>query len=519
VVFPQHLAINPGKSSRFPFLVHDEPGEIFPYDPSRRTLRFFRALSVLFGIVSFVIFARILHLLMPESPRAASIILLVAAVWPNNLQVFSVVSNDGLVCLLSLCLILAVLNCIKNDRPCWKQGLVIGTILALGLIAKMTILLTAGALFVVLLLDSILDRDRGRAYLRILPAVSFPLFLIAGPAIVSRIIWYGDPTGEALLKTLTPAWFRPSPRSFVEVLSAMAQILPGSFLADLCWQQLTLPLISLELFLLWFFFNVFMAIRTALFTFCKKPCREETLKRVLVFSSFFFMFLALYHISVNWVGMQFRHVWNLWPMTLLAPYFAVNGAKFIGAVRRERILNIVFSGLMLMFIAINVLILYNYIIAYKPVQSESRTNLDYSTLINYWVQNPQLGVAYLDTPGMTDVIAYRYFAQNHDWNNVLSHARRALQKGAKERESRLMCVRALLSLGRPNEAIEVLRKGGDHSHEARLLEVDLLVDLGHFQDARQQIRQILPEVPTDVRVRLESILKKISTKPQGNLSK
>jgi hypothetical protein len=452
VVFPDHLAINPDKNPRFPFLVHDDPGEVFPFDPPRRSLRFLRALSVFFGIAAFVVFAQILHLLMPENPRGASIILLVAALWPNNLQVFSVVSNDGLVFLLSLGLVLAVLNCIKVNRPSWKQGLLVGTIFGLALLTKMTILLTAAALFVVVLLDSILDRHRGWAYLKMLPAVFLPVLLLAGPFIISRIIWYGDPTGEELLKVLTPAWVRPSPRSFVATAQAMWEVLPGRFLADLCWQQLTLPLISLQLFLLWSLFNLAMGVRTMFFGF-KKPRRTEVLHAVLVLSSFVFMFVVLYRISANWVGMQFRHVWNLWPMTLLAPYFAVHGLKFLRRVNKERILNIIFVAVMLLLIPTNCLILYNDVVACKPVERPCRADLDYFTLINYWSQNPHLGMAYLDETGFTDVKAYRQFAENHDWNNALFYARRALEKGANEGESRLMVLRALRILGRPNDAL------------------------------------------------------------------
>jgi hypothetical protein len=356
VVFSDYLAINPDKNPRFPFLVHDDPGEIFPFDPPRRTLRFFRALSVLFGIAAFVVFARILHLLMPENPRGANIILLVAALWPNNLQVFSVVSNDGLVFLLSLGLVLAVLNCIKVNRPSWKQGLFVGIIFALGLLTKMTILLTAAALSCVVLLDSILDRRRGAAYLKVLPAVFLPVLLLAGPFVISRIIWYGDPTGQELLKILTPAWIRPSPRSFVATAQAMWEILPGRFLADLCWQQLNLPLISLQLFVLWALFNLAMGIRATFLGFNKRPSKE-VLHAVLVLSSFVCMFVVLYRISANWVGMQFRHVWNLWPMTLLAPHFAIHGLKFLKRVNKERILNMIFVALMLLLIPTNCLVL------------------------------------------------------------------------------------------------------------------------------------------------------------------
>jgi len=324
VAFPNHLAINPDKNPNRPYLVHDHPGEVFPFDPARKTLRYFRTLSLLLGIVSFILFAQMLRLVMPENPQCAGIILLLAALWPNNLQVFSIVSNDSLAYLFNLIVILALLHAFIADTPSWKHGFILGTSLALAILSKMTILITLAAFFPVLVFDFIVDRHRGKRYLRILPSVLLPLLLLAGPFIISRTIWYGSPTGEGVLKILTPGLVRPSPLSFTAVITAMSQILPGRFLADLCWQQLTLPLISLQLFLLWFIFNAMIMVRIAFVSF-RRVDYEQIIYMVLVLSSFFFMFFALYHISSHWIGMQFRHVWSLWPITLLAPYFAIKG--------------------------------------------------------------------------------------------------------------------------------------------------------------------------------------------------
>jgi hypothetical protein len=74
--------------------------------------------------------------------------------------------------------------------------------------------------------------------------------------------------------------------------------------------------------------------------------------------------------------------------------------------------------------------------------------------MDHWVENPHLGMAYLDETGLTDVKAYRQFAENHDWKNALFYARRALERGANKEESRLMILRALATLGRPDEALE-----------------------------------------------------------------
>lgn len=515
VVFPDHLAINPDKNPNRPFLVHDHLGEIFPFDPLRKTLRFFRALSVLLGIAAFVIFARILRLAIPENPEAVNIILLVFALWPNNIQMFSVVSNDALAYLLSLSLTLALLHSLKARQPSWKQGLLIGVTLALGLLSKMTILITVAALFPVLIFDLILDRRRVRPYLKMLPAVLLPVFLLAGHFMTSRTIWYGSPTGEGLHNVLIPAMAYTARLSFAELTRAMVQILPGRFLADLCWQHLTLPLVSLQFFVLWLSSNMLMAIRIVSPSF-RKLCREGMLHRVLVLSSLALMFVVLHRIFAKYVHVQIRHVWNLWPMTLLALPFAVQGTTFLRQVNRKRILNISFVALIAILVPVNFLVLYNYILMYKPAEGVSRPNLDYFTFTDCYAQSQYKAAAYLDTSGLTDVAAYRHFANKHDWENVLFHARHALEKGANEHEDRLMCARAFRSLGKPNEALGVLQEGGRHSPEGQVLEISLMIDIRRFDDAEERIRRLLPEAPPNVRVQLESMLKKIGAKPRNN---
>ncbi len=436
VVFPNHLAINPDKNPNRPYLVHDHPGEVFPFDPARKTLRYFRTLSLLLGIVSFILFAQMLRLVMPENPQCAGIILLLTALWPNNLQVFSVVSNDSLAYLFNLIVILVLLHTLKADTPSWKHGLIIGISLALAILSKMTILITLAAFFPVLVFDFIVDRRRGKRYLRILPAVLLPLLLLAGPFIISRTIWYGSPTGEGVLKILTPGLVRSSPLSFTAVITAMSQILPGRFLADLCWQQLTLPLISLQLFLLWFIFNAMIAVRIAFANF-RRVDYEQILYMVLVLSSFFFIFFALYRISSHWIGMQFRHVWSLWPITLLAPYFAIKGLKFLKLVNRKTILSIIFASLMIILVSVNFLILYNFVLMYKPIEGVSRPDLDYFSFSDNFAQSPQKASEYLDSTGLSDVMAYKDLIHTDDWHNALFHASRAFEKSPNEHEAPL----------------------------------------------------------------------------------
>lgn len=513
-VYPDYLPVNPDKNPRFPFLTHDAPGELFPYDQARRTLRVFRLISALMGIASLVVFHKILRILIPSNPGVVNTTLLVAAIWPNNLHMFSIVSNDALVYLLSLALVLTSLHCLQADEPHWKQGLLVGTLFALGLLTKMTALLTGLVVTVLFAWDAMGSRKRALFYLRLLPSVLIPIAIVAGPFLFLGFQWYGSLTRGALLETLTPALVRHAPRSFGMNLMAMWDILPGTFVAALQWQQLTYPTISLPLFILWLLFGVAMAVRTGLFIFGGMS-RQELLSRLLVLASFGLMSLALYRIASNWIGMQFRHAWNLWPMTLAAPYFAFQGVKCLRGINGQRMVTIVFVGLLLLLLPTNFLVLYDSVRAYRTSPGPWRADLNYFRLIDYWVQNPEVGIAYLDCGDLTDVKAYRYFASKERWNTALHHARRAVQQGINEQESRLVAASALRNLRRPEEAINLLRQGIDGSFDARLLEADLLVDLKRFPEAADKILQLMRESPEDKREHLHSLFNKVTARSRG----
>ena len=462
VVFPENLSINPHKTRHAPYLVHDGIGEIFPFDSVHSTLRFFRLLSVLFGIISFIMFGRILFLIMPQNPDGRAIFLLLAALWPNNLQISSVVSNDSLCYLLSMAMVLTTLIIIKTSRPSWKHGIALGFIVALGILTKMTTMIVVAALFPIIVFDLVMDRSRWKDYLRLISAVLLPAILIAGPYIVFNIISYGSPTGENLLRILTPSFARPSPLPLSEVLAAMGSMLPDRFLADLCWQSFTLPVISSQLFVLWLSFNLLMALRVLTIK-SSKSNRHEILFVAMIMSFFLFMFIALYRIFVDWVGMQVRHVWNLWALTLLAPYFAVKDLKVLKSVNKKPILMITLTGLTPLFVLINFLVIYNFILIYQPTERISKPDLDYATFIDVYADNIERSWAYLETSGSKDITAYRDYFQKRDWKRALFHAHSALEKGANKEESLLTYTQALRALKQKEEALnphhgESLRK-------------------------------------------------------------
>jgi len=510
-VYPDYLPVNPDKNPRFPFLTHDAPGELFPYDQARRTLRVFRLISALMGIASLVVFHKILRILIPSNPGVVNTTLLVAAIWPNNLHMFSIVSNDALVYLLSLALVLTALHCLQADEPQWKHGLLGGTLFALALLTKMTALLTGLVIVALFTLDAMRCRKRALFYLRLLPSVLIPIAIVAGPFLFLGFQWYGSPMRIPLLETLTPAWVLVAPRSFLMNLMAMWDILPGTFVAALQWQQLTYPTISLPLFSVWLLLGVVMAVRTGILVL-DGTSRQEILPRLLVLASFGLMFLALYRIASTWVGIQFRHAWNLWPMTLAAPYFALKGMKCLRRLNGKSMPTIVFAALLLLLVSTNFLVLSDCVRAYRTPPGPWRADLDYFTLIDYWVQNPEVGVAYLDCGDLTDVKAYRYFARKERWEITLHHARRALQQGINEPESRLVTASALRSLRRPEEALNLLRQGNHGSFDARFMEVDVLVELERFSEAAEKILQLMREAPEDKREHLDALLNKVTAR-------
>lgn len=395
MVFPDHLAVNPDKNPNRPFLVHDGPGERFPFDAVGQTLRFFRLLSLLLGLLSFLVLVWVLRLAMPESPSARAVILLIAALWPNHLQVFSAVSNDSLVFLFSLCLMVIFLKMLKSDGLSLKHGALFGITLALGIWSKMTILLTAVAMLPVFGMDALMDRSRFKGYIKMVPAVLLPALLLSGPYFVSRTIWYDSLTGQGLLHVLVPSVLREVSLSAGTLVNAMARILPGRFLADLCWQQLTLPFLSLQLFLLWTLFNALLPFRTAL-SGVGRLGRNHFLMGIWVSSSFLFIFIALLLVFSKYVHVQIRHAWNLWPVTLLAPYFLLRGLNSLKHINTERILRMVFAGVMVILVGANCLLVYNFMLMCKPAPETTRADLDYFTYMDNFAQSRYKADAYLD---------------------------------------------------------------------------------------------------------------------------
>ena len=159
--------------------------------------------------------------------------------------------------------------------------------------------------------------------------------------------------------------------------------------------------------------------------------------------------------------------------------------------------------------AVNCLVVYNFVLMYKPARDTERQDLDYFVFMDDFAQSPYKADAYLDPTGHADERASTYFMSKSDWKNALRHARRAIEKGVEGPESRLLLVLALRELGRPAEALDNLRQAKNDSQGMRLLEIELLHDLGQDPEALEQMNRLLPQAPSEVRRRLEHIRSEI----------
>jgi tetratricopeptide (TPR) repeat protein len=204
--------------------------------------------------------------------------------------------------------------------------------------------------------------------------------------------------------------------------------------------------------------------------------------------------------------MQIRHVWHLWPVTLLAPFLSLKGSTILKRVNRERIFFIVFSGLAVLLLFSNLLVIRTFVRMFAPTGAAKHYDANYFTFSSCYAQNPYKAWAYLDPTGAADVAAYRRYARAQNWKDALFHARLALRKGAEEAESRLMCVEALTALGQAQEALDILQDTGDDSAKAKLLEINLLIDLKRFHDAANTIRHAMQFAPQDMSAQLEAML-------------
>ncbi len=314
VTFHQDLMIDPLQNPRYPFLRHDLSGQRFPYDAVNRGVHALRLVSVLLGVLTFLVLQRGFRMLFPDEPASRMFLLAASMLAPNTLQIFAIVGNDALNMLFSAATLVLAIAIVRDPGPGPGVFLLAGCCAGLAALSKLTGLAALGVAGTLWAIDGLANgrvATYARGMLRFVPA----LLLVAGPYFAANQAWYGDPTRESLLRQLTPAFHLDAPRPVSMVLGIIGVHLPYAFAADLGWQSIRLwgPG-SWLCFWSWLFCVGASGMIAWRGRGDARRLPAELLVPVLAVG---WGLILLVSANREWGNLQVRHVWCLYPFTLI----------------------------------------------------------------------------------------------------------------------------------------------------------------------------------------------------------
>lgn len=387
LTFHGRLVVNPRQNPRFPFLRHDLPGQRFPWDAVSRSLRVLRLLSVLFGVLTFLVLRRGFRMLFPDAPGWRAF-LLAASMWmPNTLQIFAIAGNDAPNLLFSAALVVLAIAIVRNPRPGPGAFLGAGGVAGLAVLSKLTglaALAVAGTLWAI---DALANRrvaSYARGMLAFLPA----FLLLAGPLFVANLAWYDDFSRENLVRQLTPAFHLDAPRPVFRLVALIGTHLPDRFAADLGWHSVRLPSLGPLLFWPWLLCVVAsggIAWRQ------RDPDGRIPVALFVPWVCVAWSLVVLIAVNREWTSLQPRHVWSLYPFTLIG--IVEVGRRLPSRLRAggRTVLAAVLAGLLLM----NLSVLGRFRAFYAPGERVEGRNRDYATFLYTQVKDRERAQRYL----------------------------------------------------------------------------------------------------------------------------
>ena len=147
--------------------------------------------------MAFVLW-QIVKVTFPNDRTACALFIALSMFFPNILQLFSIINNDGLSVLWTTAAIfIAVLIC-KHDKPYPSWFLGCGLFLSLATITKFTAFIPAMVIGTMFVIDIVINR-RWVNYGKGVLWMSLPLILIGVGYIMNNYIRYDDPTLSNML--------------------------------------------------------------------------------------------------------------------------------------------------------------------------------------------------------------------------------------------------------------------------------------------------------------------------------
>jgi len=180
--------------------------ESFPYRGWALAWHLVRLLSVIMGAVTVGATYALAKEIFPRDPSIALGSAALNAFIPAYLFISSVANNDNLAAMLSSLILILMVRLIKG-KGSLRSSLLLGPLLGLGVLTKMSLLaFIPTALVVIVLLARRLGLRQGA---KISGTVFTPFLLISGPWFLRNQTLYGDPLGWAQVIRLNAPWLGP----------------------------------------------------------------------------------------------------------------------------------------------------------------------------------------------------------------------------------------------------------------------------------------------------------------------
>ncbi len=180
--------------------------ESFPYRGWALAWHLVRLLSVIMGAITVGATYTLAREVFPRDPSLALGSAALNAFIPQFLFISSVANNDNLSTMLSSLILILIVRLIKG-KGSLRSALLLGLLLGLGVLTKMSLLAFIPTALVVIVL---LARRLGlRPGAKISGALFIPFLLISGPWFLRNQTLYGDPWGWAQVIRLNAPWLGP----------------------------------------------------------------------------------------------------------------------------------------------------------------------------------------------------------------------------------------------------------------------------------------------------------------------
>lgn len=494
------IAINPIQNPRFPFIRHDSPEQSFPYSGVHRSLRLLRLPSVLIGILTFVMVCFTFRRLFPDSVMARGFLLIAAMLSPNSLQLFGIVANDGLNFLFSVTAVYFGLGVVQGEKLSSRFFFLTGLFVALGIVTKLTSLITLAAICTLWFLDGVSNR-RLRLYLKGSIWFVLPLLAIDGLYFISNTILYESPTREGVLRFLAGAFYNDTPSSIRDILKFMLQSMPGKFVADLCWQSVQFEFRMISKCLFWL-------LPAAAMISIPYAWQRQGNDRSLVSGHFLSIICILWWTAFtvlmnrHWGNIQIRHGWNLYPFTLVAMVYVIK----VFPIQCRRCRHVLCYSMLLLAVAVNTHILIKFQEFYRA--SPDTQDRDYYTYVYNHIQNRFRGAAYLSYGNFLTADYLEAFENQH-WTEAAKLSKLAAEDGQRPEHAAYIRSASLLNLGRAEEALAVVFPFKESYPPAQPLYAQILISLGRESEAKIYIERMLFNSNHETEKRLRRLLKRL----------